>query len=76
MASQMTPEKKLHRSSSQKMLAGVCGGLAEYLGIDVMIIRLAFVVAALLGSAGIWLYVILWIVLKEEPAAGDGAGAG
>ena len=72
---QMTPEKKFHRSSSQKMIAGVCGGLAEYFGLDVMIIRIIFVVAALVGSAGIWVYIILWLVLKEEPASGGGAGA-
>lgn len=75
MASQMSPEKKFHRSNSQKMIAGVCGGLAEYFEMDVMIIRIIFVVAALFGSAGIWLYIILWILLKEEPVAGGGAGA-
>ncbi len=61
-------EKKLMRSTTDKMIAGVCGGLAEYLEIDPVIVRIAFVVFALLGGPGILVYIILWIVMPEAPA--------
>lgn len=58
--------KTLRRSRTEKMIAGVCGGLANYFGLDPVLIRLAFVVAGLLGSAGIWVYLVLWIVMPSE----------
>jgi phage shock protein C len=58
--------KKLHRSASQKMIGGVCGGLAEYFELDPTIMRVIFVAAAFLGSAGFWAYIILWLVLPVE----------
>ncbi len=61
----MEQEKKLHRSTTNKMLAGVCGGVAEYFNVDPTLVRLAFVVLALLGGPGILLYIILWIILPE-----------
>jgi phage shock protein PspC (stress-responsive transcriptional regulator) len=60
-------EKKLVRSTTDKMVAGVCGGLAQYLEVDTVIIRIAFVVFALLGGPGIIVYIILWIVMPEGP---------
>jgi len=62
-------EKKLMRSSSDKMIAGVCGGLAKYFGIDAVLVRILFVVFALAGGPGILLYIILWIVMPEESTA-------
>jgi phage shock protein C len=61
--------KKLYRSRTSRMLAGVCGGLAEYLNIDPLVVRLIFVVAAIFGvSIGFWAYVIMWIAVPEQPA--------
>src|SRR5437870_7847310 len=57
----------LARSQSDKRIAGVCGGLARYFGIDPVLVRVGFVVAAFMGW-GLILYVVLWIVLpKGEP---------
>ena len=58
--------KKLKRSENEKMIAGVCGGLGEYLGIDPTIVRLIFVLLVLTGSLGLWLYLIMWIVVPSE----------
>jgi phage shock protein C len=61
--------RKLTRSETDKRIAGVCGGLAEYFGIDPILIRIAFVVLAVMGP-GILLYIVLWIVMpKGQPGA-------
>src|ERR1700738_4619399 len=60
--------KKLMRSSTDKKIAGVCGGLAEYFDIDSTVIRLIWVLAFFFGGAGGWIYLILWIVLPVAPA--------
>lgn len=60
--------KKLYRSSEQRMLTGVCGGLAEYFEIDVTWVRLAFVAAILLGGPGILAYLIMSVVVPRRPA--------
>jgi phage shock protein C len=57
--------RRLTRSSRNKMLAGVCGGLSEHFGIGSKRIRWAFVVFGLLG-AGEVAYIILWIVLPKD----------
>ena len=54
----------LARSQSDKRIAGVCGGLARYFGVDPVLVRVGFVVAAFMGF-GILLYVVLWIVLPK-----------
>jgi phage shock protein PspC (stress-responsive transcriptional regulator) len=69
---------RLHRSRDERMIAGVCGGLAETLGIDVVILRLALVLATVLGvGAGVILYVACWILMPTspltEPTAAPGA---
>ncbi len=58
--------KKLTRSSHDKMIAGVCGGLGQYLGIDSTVVRLIFVLLALAGGPGILAYIILWLVVPED----------
>ncbi len=58
--------KKLYRSSEDKKIAGVCGGLAEYLKIDSTIVRLLLVVFCLMGGAGILLYIIAWLIIPEK----------
>jgi len=61
--------KKLYRSNSQKMLAGVCGGLAEYFDTDVSIIRLLIVGLALVTAffPMFFFYIIAWIVVPQGP---------
>lgn len=58
--------KKLYRSEKDKMVAGVCGGLAEYFNVDSTVVRLIFVLIIISGGTGILAYVILWIVLPSE----------
>ena len=63
----MAATKKLYRSSEDRHIAGVCGGLAEYFEIDSSIVRLLFVLFALTGGPGLLIYIILAIVVPEEP---------
>jgi phage shock protein PspC (stress-responsive transcriptional regulator) len=64
--------KRLYRSRTDRMLAGVCGGIGHYLNIDPTLIRLAFLVLAIWGGGGVLAYLIAWIVIPEEPLpAGD-----
>jgi phage shock protein C len=58
--------ERLARSETDKMIAGVCGGLAAHLGIDPVLVRLAFVVLLLASGIGFAIYVILWIVMPVE----------
>lgn len=62
-------EKRFYRSSRNKIIAGVCGGLGEYFGIDPVIIRLLWVAAIFIGGAGLLFYIIAWIVIPG--AVGD-----
>lgn len=64
----MSDSKRLYRSRSDRMISGVCGGLGEYLKVDPTLIRLAFVALALAAGPGIPLYVILWLIIPQEPA--------
>lgn len=59
-------EKKFALSSTDKKIAGVCGGLAEYFNIDSLIIRVIFVVLFLGGSLGFWAYILLWILAPKK----------
>lgn len=61
-----TPPRRLTRSRSNRVLAGVCGGLAEFSGLDVAWIRVATVLFIFLGGMSIWVYIILWIVIPEQ----------
>ncbi|KKT26282.1 MAG: PspC domain protein [Parcubacteria group bacterium GW2011_GWA2_43_9b] len=58
--------KTLHLSQGDKIIAGVCGGLAEYFDIDSMIIRLLFILVVTLGGSGILLYLILWLIMPKS----------
>ncbi|WP_199100071.1 PspC domain-containing protein [Dyella sp. ASV21] len=60
-------EKRLHRSLSDRKVAGICAGIADYLGWDPTLVRLLWVVFTLLGGSGIVAYLILWIVMPEGP---------
>ena len=57
-------EKKLTRSAN-KMIAGVCGGLAEYLGMDATIVRVIYALLVLFGGVGILLYIILALLMPK-----------
>ena len=60
-------EKKLVRLSNDKKLGGVCSGLARYFGMDVSIMRVAYLILTILtGSLLFWLYLILWLVEPKE----------
>lgn len=64
----MTEEhKKLYRSQTDRWLLGVCGGLGEYFEIDPTLIRILFIVFALVFGGGLLLYLILWIIIPLKP---------
>lgn len=60
--------RKLYRSRENRSIAGVCGGLAEYIDGDASVLRLVTLLLILFGGISIWIYVILWIIIPEEPA--------
>ncbi|MFC2077771.1 PspC domain-containing protein [Candidatus Bipolaricaulota bacterium] len=57
--------KRLYRSKSERRIAGVCGGLAAYFDVDPLLVRIGFFVFALCASAGIWAYLLLWLLVPE-----------
>ena len=60
-------EKKLYKSSTDKKLAGVCGGIAEYFHIDSTLVRLGWVLFSLLGGSGLLAYIIAAIIMPDRP---------
>lgn len=58
--------RRLTRSTTDRRIAGVCGGLAKYLNIDPTVVRIIFLVALLCGSVGFWAYLIVWIAAPED----------
>lgn len=58
-------ERKLYKDPNNKVIAGVCSGLGNYLGVDVTIMRVLFVVMALLGGPGLLIYIILALIMKK-----------
>lgn len=63
--------RKFFRDADGKKLAGVCSGLALYLNIDVSLIRILFLVVFFFGSAGGWVYLVLWIIAPEARTAAE-----
>ncbi len=59
--------RKLYRSRNDRMIAGVCGGLAEYFNVDSTFIRLAVLFIFLFQGVGLIAYLIAWVVMSEEP---------
>ena len=59
-------EKRLVRSSMDKKVAGVCGGLARYFDIDATLVRVVFVLLTLFSGGGLILYIILWLVMPQS----------
>ena len=59
--------RKLMRSRTNRKVAGVCAGFAEYFDLDITMVRVVWVLVALFGGGGILAYLIAWIVMPEEP---------
>jgi phage shock protein C len=64
---QLSQPKKLYRSRNDRMIAGVCGGLAEYFNIDSTWVRLLFIILFLLGGSALLVYIIMWIIVPKAP---------
>ena len=60
-------EKKLYKSNNNKMIDGVCGGIAEYFDVDPTVVRLAWVLFCTLGESGIFAYIIAAIIIPRAP---------
>jgi phage shock protein C len=58
-------EKRLRRSSD-RILAGVCGGLAEYFGLEKTLLRVIYLLLVLFGGLGILIYIILWVLMPNQ----------
>ena len=59
--------RKLMRSRTDRKIAGVCAGFAEYFDLDVTVVRVVWLIVALFGGGGALAYIIAWIVMPEEP---------
>jgi phage shock protein C len=63
-----TPVRRLYRSRNQRMIAGVCGGLAEYANLDPTVVRVLYVLLAIVtGGAALIAYPLMWVIVPEEP---------
>lgn len=62
----MSEQKLLRRSVNDRVIAGVCGGLGAYLGIDPVVVRVLFALAFVFAGAGPVVYLVLWLVVPEE----------
>jgi phage shock protein C len=60
--------KKLYRSTEQRMIAGVCGGIAEYFGLDPTLVRVLYALGSFVSAAfpGVFVYLLLWIIIPER----------
>jgi len=65
-----TEQRRLYRSNDDRILAGVCGGLAEHLDMDVRVVRVAFAVLAFVGGTGLILYAAFWAIVPQRPETG------
>jgi phage shock protein C len=67
----MAQTRKLYRSRTNRKLAGICGGLAQYFNLDATLIRVLFVVLAVLGGSGLVIYLVMWIIVPNEPQGAE-----
>lgn len=65
------PVRRLFRNPDDKKVAGVCSGIALFLGVDVTLIRIIFIIALICGSAGFWIYLVIWIAAPEARTAAE-----
>jgi phage shock protein C len=63
----MESPKRLYRSKNEKMIAGVCGGLASYFSIDPTLVRLIFILLMFAPPSGVLIYLIIWLITPLEP---------
>ena len=63
--------KRFVRTFDGRMVAGVCSGIADYSGIDVNLVRLAFVIATFFGFIGVLAYLAAWVIVPEEGESGS-----
>ena len=68
-------DRRLYKSNENKMIDGVCGGIAEYFGIDPTLVRLAWVVLGFCGGVGIWAYIISAVIIPQRPQYIEGEKA-
>lgn len=61
-------DKKLYKSNEDKMIEGVCGGIAEYFGLDSTLVRLGWVIFCALGGSGILAYIIAAVIIPRRPS--------
>ncbi len=61
--------KKLYRSTKDRVIGGVCGGLGNYLNIDPVLLRVLWAVFFFIGGMGLLAYIIAWIIMPEEPVS-------
>ena len=59
--------KRLYRSREDQQVAGVCAGIADYLGVDATLVRIVWVLFALIGGPGVLVYIVMAVVVPEEP---------
>jgi phage shock protein PspC (stress-responsive transcriptional regulator) len=58
--------RRLTRSTTDRKIAGVCGGIAKYLNVDPTVVRIIFLLALICGVLGLWAYLIIWIAAPED----------
>lgn len=66
----MASKNNLYRSEENKVIAGICGGSGEYLGIDPLILRIILVLITVFGGSGLIIYIVLWIVIPSQSQIG------
>ncbi len=64
------PIKKILRSTTDRKVAGVCGGLGKYFAVDPVIFRVIFVLSAIFGGVGLVAYLVMWLVIHEDTHQG------
>ncbi len=72
--SQTTGKRRLYKSRTERMIDGVCGGIAQYFDLDPTLVRIAWVILTLLGGSGIILYIAAMIIMPKEPYPGSQYG--
>ena len=60
-------EKRLYKSNKNKVLCGVCGGIAEYFNVDPTLVRLGWIVLCALGGSGLLAYIIAAVIIPNDP---------
>jgi len=62
----MDNKKKIYRSNSNRMIAGVAGGIGEYFNVDAVLIRIVFLLLSLMGGSGVFFYIFCWVIIPKQ----------